>query len=351
MPDTHEFKVNVAGNLGKKYYKEYMTHAFLLQSRIERNGQVIQEERAGYTPQDLMNYWVEKFYENAVWLRERPDNFNGGLNAEDLFIQHVISRIHVGRVYVNGTLNSFLTGDFSYLYRSLMMYVRCYYASDIYYETQRGKGFASGTGTDHGTYFDAVIACFALKRPDYARRFFPRELGLVTRSHVTLNRVGSLIVGLLYDDDAWKEKALQDARKYLQGKRQISESAVVSYLVGLYEGNTASMSENLQLLMDNYRKATWLVMGDACRLSLYGFYLMAKLFLPENLFQQVQRPKGPGWWDEYVDLCLQNPLPASIDAPYITFPEPLDFMQEFLEAIDKGLEPESIILSLDIARR
>lgn len=70
-----------------------MTHAFLLQSCIERNGQVIQEERAGYTPRP-MNYWVEKFYENAVCGWENVlIILMVGLNAEDLFIQYVISRI------------------------------------------------------------------------------------------------------------------------------------------------------------------------------------------------------------------------------------------------------------------
>lgn len=174
-----------------------------------------------------------------------------------------------------------------------MMYVRCYYGSDIYYETQR-KGFASGTGTDQGHRISmAVIACFALaNRPDYARRFFPRELGLVTRSHVTLNRVGSLIVGLLYDDDVWRKKCCRMLASICRKTPDKRECCCKLFGRTVWMATPPVWVKTCNWLADNYRKATWLVMGDACRLSLYGFYLMAKLFLPENLFSRYSVPRG-----------------------------------------------------------
>lgn len=344
MTDPSEFQLDVSGRLGKKLFTGYMKYCGTVQAYIEG----VQERRTVRSVEELQAWLAEEYVLQLEHIKDGSYAYCRDKSIEEVFLEYALPRWKTHVIYDIGTLKAFETGDFSYLYRALELYVRYYYAGDIYLELCRNKGFAAGTGTDHGTYQDAVMACFALLRPDYAKRFYPKELGLVRRSHPTLNRLGSLVMGLLHDHEAWKEKALKDARKFLQGKRQISERAVISYMANLYDGNAEGMSADLQTLMDNYRRAGWLVLGEACTISLFGYYLMGKLYLDATTFKRVKRSQGPGWWDEYVDLVLAEPVSPKLKERFMLFTGPLNFLNKAVEAIDLEPPPGSVQISIDI---
>lgn len=350
MADFPQFILDVKENPGKRVYKNFLDYTAVPEAGIARGGEIIHEKRQAHCVQDFIDYLYEKYDHFAEKIKEDRLEYCKNKNLEELFLERALPRWYSHVIYDLGMVQTFATGDFRELYKALDLYVRYYYASEIYLELTRGEGFASGCGTDHGTYQNVVTACFALMRPDYARRFYPEKLGLIRRSHIFVNRLGSLTMALLYDNDEWKEKALKDAHKYLQAKRSTSERAVVSYMINLYEENADGMSENLQELMDNYRKAGWLMIGEGCRLALYGYYLMAKFYLPENVFMRVKRPQGPGWWDEYIDMCLHGALPDMLDKPFIKFPGRLGFINEALRAIDKEPPEGSVIVAVDIKK-
>lgn len=350
MSAMPEFKIDIARNLGPAIYKDFLGYIGEVQRQVEREGRVVQERRTAFTPAELTDFLLDEYALHAQNVTAGQLPYCKGKSIEEVFLKYGLPRYNAHVIYSVGIIQALADGDFRHLYRALLLYVRYYYASDIYPELMRNRGFAYGTGIDHSAYQHAVMVCFAIMRPDYAKRFYPKDLGLIKRSHATLKRLGSLIIALLHDDGQWKAQALKDARKYLEGKRQISERAVISYMINLYEGNAAGMSDDLQTLMDNYRKAGWLIEGEGCRISLYGYYLMAKWYLPPEVFKQVRRPNGPGWWDAYIDLCLQNPLPSELDEPYIIFPKPLAFLNKAIGAIDLDPPPGSVVLSLDIKR-
>lgn len=270
--------------------------------------------------------------------------FCKGKTIEETMYRYALTRGN-SHVFVSlGLQKTFACGDFSRLYRYLALYVRSYYGCALHAGLLQGDGYAAGTGIDHGTYGDIVPVCFALMRPDWAKCFFPKELGPVKKSHPLDNHAGSLIIGLLHDEAVWKEQAYTKGRKFLEGKRGVAERALVSYLCNLYDGNTDGMSDDLATLMRSYRKATWLMMGscEEAVVSLFGYYLMGKLYLDESEFAKVRRPSGPGWWDEYVDLCMQDPIPAAWSEPAFTFPEPLGFLNTAVRWIEQGPPPGTV---------
>ncbi len=349
MPDVAEWKIDVAGRLGKRVFKDFMKYCGEVRRHKPLAGE---EQKVLRSIGELTTYLLDQYATYRQWVAEERYVFCKGRTAEELLLERVLQyRWHV--LTDLGLLQAFATGDFSHLYRGLMLCVRYYYASEIYLELLRGRGYSTDSGVDHGAYEELVLACFALKRPDWARRFFPKELGLVRRAHSTTKHLSNLIIGLLHEQEEWREKAAAAARAYLRGKRQVAERAAISCLLHIYEDDADGMSEDLQILMDTYRRATWLMGaagGTANTVSLYSLYLMGGYYLSENAFLRVRRPSGPGWWNEYVDLCLWEPLPAGLDKPFVVFPEPLGFFNEALSSIDKEPPPGSVRLALDICK-
>lgn len=345
-----EIAPEIAKRLGKKLLAVHMEFSGTVHNRIERNGVVVQEQRNLYDENDLVAYMLEEYQNLSRYIAEGSHAFCKGKTIEETMYEHALPRHRMHVIVSLGLNKAFADGDFSHLYRFLAFFIRCCYGCAIHAELIRGEGYSKNTGIDHGTYEELVAACFALMRPDWAKRFFPVELGLVKKSHNTTNRIGSLVAALLHDNAAWKEKAYADGKKFLEGKRAIAERALVSYLCALYDADTETMSDNLETLMRNYRKASWLMMvgGECAPVQLFGYYLMGAFYLDKHDFAKVRRPAGTTWWDDYIDLCLQNPLPAALSEPAIIFPEPLDCFNTAVRWIEQGPPPGTVQLSMDI---
>lgn len=350
MPSPLDVKHDIAKQLGKKALAEHLLYSGQVVNRIERGGVVVQEQRRILDENDLVSYLLEQYAAFSQLIAEDADGFCKGKAIHETMYEHALSRHLMYGLIELGKIKAFADGDFRHLYRFIAFFVRYYYGCEIHAELLRKDGYAKGTGIDHGAYNDVVAACFALMRPDWAKCFFPKELGLVKKSHPTINRVAGLIVGLLHDNAAWKEKAYKDAQTFLEGKRAVSDRALVSYLRDLYDGDTGGMSENLEILMANYHKASWLKLpgGESAAISLFGYYLMGKIYLSEQDFAKLRRPAGPGWWDQYIDICLQKPIPAALSEPVVIFPEPLGFLNTAMRWIEQGPPAGAIRLSMDI---
>lgn len=290
MSHLPEWKVDVAGRLGKRLLNDFMKYCGKVHN-YEKEPIVVQNTG------DLIAYFLERYEQSRQWVAGKRA-FCKNRTAEEILLATTLQ--YQTSILTNlGLLQSFKTGDFSCMYRGLMLCVRYCYASQIYLELLHGRGYSPGSGIDHGAYEELVLGCFALMRPDLAKRFFPKELGLITRSHRTTNHVSSLIAGLLHDHREWKEKSVRNARAYLGGKRQVAERAAISCLLHIHEDDADGVSEDLQILLDNFRKATWLMGptgGPVNTVSLYGLYLMGKYYMSGDAFLRVRRPSGPGWW-------------------------------------------------------
>ncbi|SHN52212.1 hypothetical protein [Desulfovibrio litoralis] len=350
MEKTIAFKDEYMKRFGKKYADIFKNFCGQVLNRIERDGVVIQEQKRVLDEADLIAYLLDEYNQWTQDLQAERYKKCKGRTVEDVMLSHALG--YTNHVFITlGEIKAFTSGDFNQIYRFLGLFTRYYYASNIHNELIHGGGYASGSGIDHGGYGDAVSACFALMRPDWAKCFYPKELGLIKKCHRDTNRIESLVAGILHDNDEWKEKAYKDAQIFLKGKRSVSVHAAISYLCNLYDADTSGMSSNLAVLMKNYHKTPWLTLpgGYSNVISLYGYYLMGKTYLSESDFAKVERPAGSGWWNEYIDVCLQNP-PTALDELPIIFPEPLGFLNEAMRWIEQGPPLGTVRLAMDIPR-
>jgi hypothetical protein len=345
------FKAEIAERLGKRLLRSYYGYCGRVEEHIERNGTVIQEERRVFTPGEWMAYLLDR-RELFIRLREEGHSAYKDQPLEEVMLEYLCPRYDLPQVMMLGEILTFTTGDFSHLYRFLALCARLEYACDIHMELLRGRGYCKGSGTDHSTYRGGVSACFALLRPDWAKCFFPKALGPVRECHPFSKILGNLVIGLLHDEIAWKKEAFAAARRFLEGKRQISERAAVSCLCNLYEGDVQGMSEDLATLMANYRKTPWLMVpgGEVNAVSLHGLYMMGKLYLEPAAFARLKRPDGPGWWDAFCEVSLDDVRRPELCEPPFSFPEPLSCFNEAIRWIEQGPPPDAIRLDKNIRR-
>jgi hypothetical protein len=321
MDVSREFMIDGRKRRGKKRFDTFV--AICNGEPVHKGGH---KEDPLTTKEEVIAYLV-RHYEWAC--RVTGENRFAGRSTEDIFFRCLGYRILFKPL---GLILALRDGDFGHLYRATQAEARLEYAK-LYWELRNGEGFGSRSGVGHATYSIYVTYCLACKRPDLARRFYPRELGLVS-GKIPLSRLDNLIIGMMHDNGQWKKNALQDAKRWINGKRGVSQEAAVQYMIHLYENSAKGMSEMLALLMKLFHRTPWLI-GEESADALHAFYLTAKLYCDYEAFRQIKRPSGPGWWDEYVDLCLCDPMPADLDEPFIIFPEPIAFLNEALRFIEQ----------------
>lgn len=162
------------------------------------------------------------------------------------------------------------------------------------------------SGYNHSGAFENVIYAFADCDIELVKRLFPKEHGLADKNtHPFYRPSCNLIMGMIYENDEWKEEAQNQAIIFLERKSsKKNDILVVKYLLALSRKDIAQASLFLQEIADNYRKMSWLFNFKNEFLKFFavyvhGLYYMAHFVLSEELFKQIILPEHSVFWKDF----------------------------------------------------
>lgn len=196
------------------------------------------------------------------------------------------------------------SNDYSYLDKALNTYVKLKMLVLLQ------------SGADHCCFsLEYIPYLFALKRFKDIEKLCPKECGLSTRKiwgGITTN----LIMYLYYQEEAWKEKVLNDANKYLSKKNPLEDQAIVEALVALVKKDFNQFSLALNNVCKGRKKSREFDENKFSKsVSFYslGLYNFTQYLYP-NEIDKVNLPNDDAF---LMDYYLYQQSCDSLDDGYI----------------------------------
>lgn len=205
--------------------------------------------------------------------------------------------------------------------------------NNVLFQTSRQELLDNSTlasGGDHCNVLLDVTNAFACNDFDIIDHFFPKNLPHSKGRFYTEVSVNLLKV-LYYKEYELKAEALQKAEIFLSKKTTNWIKYVVLYFVALTNQDAEKASEYLQELCLAYQKIGYPKNKlDKCFASeVHGMYRFARL-IDEALFNKIQRPKHPAFFEEFELWQTENNYPKG--KMFYKYPEKMDYMNKIFEA-------------------
>lgn len=185
-------------------------------------------------------------------------------------------------------------------------------------------------GYDHCRHFHWALSAYACGAEHVIERIFPREIGLSTYGYPYMVVGTNLFMAMYYKDERLLEKAIEGATHFVNKKTTKRwEKAVIQFVLDIIQKDMASANVNLQEVCkgylrcnDNYLRYS---MEDV-NVPAYGIYFLARNYLSEEEFAQIEMPEHKTIFKGYVQWRLKNPTPEL--KVYVTYPKEMDVLNK-----------------------
>lgn len=276
--------------------------------------------------------------EGAVLLEQTP-------GKNDVFFRRFIDPYHIWDIAIVDALR---TGDPAFLVEGAELCLRFAFLSrflhrlrpeDKYYLAIRS--FKRGALiNDHASFEGRVLMAYGCGRPDLARRFFQRGMGLslLDTSSATVN----LCFAAMYGEPELWEQAMRLSAADLKKRKGKSFQAHATVFIGVMERNADAVSEALAAVGAAQPMSYWGYARDRIvNISHHGLCAFAREHLPTDVFARVVIPKANGWWPELFEATGKLTAPRPFAASRYVFGGELSFLDEMAREIEKTKEPAS----------
>ncbi|RUO33176.1 hypothetical protein [Aliidiomarina soli] len=158
----------------------------------------------------------------------------------------------------------------------------------------------NSSGYDHGGYAWKALYGYAANDDVYIDFVLPRSLPLSV-GRVSCHIVTDCIIALRNPE--FHDTAVDSAERFLQNKRSNNDRALVGTMLSILKNDAELFSHNLQESVNNHRRAKWSYSWGLLKLMpilSYGMLAVAKRYLSNDQWAQVELPEHPLWWPEFV---------------------------------------------------
>lgn len=185
-------------------------------------------------------------------------------------------------------------------------------------------------GYDHCRHFHWALSAYACGAEHVIERIFPREIGLSTYGYPYMVVGTNLFMAMYYKDEILLKQAVEEAIHFVNKKTSKKwEKAVIQFVLDILQKDMTSANESLQEVCkgylrcnDNYLRYS---MEDV-NVPAYGIYFLARNWLSEEEFAQIEMPEHKTISKGYVQWRLKNPTPEL--KVYVTYPKEMDVLNK-----------------------
>lgn len=276
--------------------------------------------------------------EGAILLEHTP-------GENDIFFRRFIDPSHIWDIAI---IDALRTGDPGFLVEGAELSLRFAFRSrflhrlrpeDKYFLAIRSSRHGALIN-DHASFEGRVLMAYGCGRPDLARRFFQRGMGLslLDTSSATVN----LCFAAMYGDPELWEQAMRLSAPDLKKRKGKSFQAHAKVFIGVMERDADAVSGALAAVGAAQPLSYWGHTRDRIvNISHHGLCAFAREHLPPDVFAQVAIPKANGWWVELFEETGKLTAPRPFVASRYVFGEELSFLDEMAREIDRAKEPSS----------
>jgi len=185
-------------------------------------------------------------------------------------------------------------------------------------------------GYDQCIHFHWALSAYACGAEHVIERIFPREIGLSTYGYPYMVVGTNLFMAMYYKDEILLEQAVVGATHFVNKKTTKKwERAVIQFVLDILHKDMAAANMSLQEVCkgylrcnDNYLRYS---MEDV-NVPAYGIYFLARNYLSEEDFAQIEMPEHKTISTGYVQWRLEHPTPEL--KVYITYPKEMDVLNK-----------------------
>ena len=185
-------------------------------------------------------------------------------------------------------------------------------------------------GYDHCRHFHWALSAYACGAEHVIERIFPREVGLSTYGYPYMVVGTNLFMAMYYKDEILLEQAVVGATHFVNKKTTKKwEKAVIQFVLDILHKDMTAANMSLQEVCkgylrcnDNYLRYS---MEDV-NVPAYGIYFLARNYLSEEDFAQIEMPEHKTISKGYVQWRLEHPTPEL--KVYITYPKEMDVLNK-----------------------
>ena len=258
---------------------------------------------------------------------------------DEAFRQRFIAPSHIWDIAI---LDAVRTGDADCLVEGAELYLRFHHRARFLHRLPPGSKFflaigSSKRGTlinDHAAFEQNVLMAYACGRPELARRFFNRSMGLSLLD--TTSSTVNLCFAAMYGEPELWEQAMRLSAGDLKKRKGKAFQAHAMVFIGVMERNAGAVSEALATMGAIQPISYWgYARNRIVNICHHGLCAFVREHLPSDLFAQVEIPEARGWWPELFEACRQRTVSRSFVSSRYTFGGELSFLDEMARELDE----------------
>lgn len=272
--------------------------------------------------QGFIKYYQQEqpWFSREEYLQEQIENFQDyDKLMEESPAQRLKRYFHIiDNCYLLGVYESFKKSDWMLLNNAIYQHGR-YRILDILED-----------GYDQAGAFWNILDGMACNDVELLEKAMPRDLGYAKTAYPAFVIAMNLLYSLWYGEEKTSALLVEKAKKMLGQKKSQWEKAIVAYLLAIHEQDMVEAGRQLNQVCLASRRIEQDKSYKFFCLEAHGLLNIARLVLPEHLFEQIKWPEDEGFLDEFAQWQKENNYPKG--QLWMIYPEPLKEMNKILES-------------------
>lgn len=176
---------------------------------------------------------------------------------------------------------------------------------NFYYQFARSNLLAFSTGGyDHCWYISNALYLLGCDEYDMVFRIYPKGIPLARNGYPMYVVATNLLLCILYNtdtDEFYLVKKVKDkAEKFLSMKKPVFEKGLVKALLGILEQDADCVSEGIDVLCENFGRASYSkALKYHCFLA-YGIVVLAYHCFSKEMLEEIRLPERRNFSKEYI---------------------------------------------------